>query len=297
MDSFFNADFSDHALYSAWSKHQTELRAQRLQPHNDFLYEVVKDSILARREELFNDLLMVASTSLTPQGLSIPLWSYCAASYDAPRTSLDAERVRETDELLRRKGYQWFVGLVPKGEEPDVQYDEVGWDSTWRWRLPQPVHDVVRNTDFLQRIALLFGNEEFRVDWSTVSQKYPSAPLKTRVVKVELRLHYYPKGVHPRTRSALRRAEEKYATHVSASSPWLMPYVSKGSVEQETGYASPVPHAPRQDPPALPQRSNGGGIHHYEGSDALQRAARDLLQSFDEAAPCHCGYHHPEEEH
>jgi len=300
MDSFFNQDFSKIALYSAWVRHQAQLRAQRLQPHNDFLYEVVKESILARREELFNDLLVVSATSLTPQGLSIPLWNYCAASYDAPKSSLDSTKLRESEELLRRKGYQWFVGLVPRGEGPDVRYDEDGWDSTWRWRLPQPVHDVVRNTDFLQRLALLFGNDKFRVDYSIVSEKRLRKPLPVRVMKVELRLHYHPNGLYKGPRDALRKVEDKYKTYVPPSSSWLMPYVSKGSVEDEDGYHTPsVPVRLPGDPPALPQRSNGGGIAPSLGpSDSspyvnYEGEARDLTLDFN---ACHCGYHHPDEE-
>jgi len=280
--AFFTADFTPSSLFFAWSQHQTELRHKRLQPHNDFLYEVVKDSILDRREELSADLLVAASTALTPQGLSIPLWTYNAASYDVPRTSLDATKLRDSEELLRRNGYQWFIGLVPKGEDPDVRYDDEGWDSTWRWRLPQPVHDVVRNTDFLQRLTLLFGVENFRISYSILSEKNLTEPLPVRLMKVELRLHYYPKGVPPGVAAANRRAEEKYETHISASSPWLVPFVSEGAVEAEEGYHTPsAPVRLLGDPPVLPQRSNGGGILHYEGADALQRAAREMLTGFN----------------
>ena len=282
--AFFTADFTSASLFFAWSQHQTELRSKRLQPHNDFLYEVVKDSILSRREELSADLLVATSTALTPQGLSIPLWTYNAASYDAPRTSLDAIKLRESEELLRRRGYQWFIGLVPEGETPDVRYDDDGWDSTWRWHLPQPVHDVVRNTDFLQRLTLLFGVEDFRITYSILSEKYLTEPLPVRLMEVELRLHYYPMGAPPGVAAANRRAHEKYETHEPASSPWLMPFISEGLSEDDSDHHTPPgPVRLLCSAPVLPQRSNGGGIRYCEEADALQRTARDLSADFNSA--------------
>jgi len=54
---------------------------------------------------------------------------------------------------------------------------------------------------------------------------------------------------------------------------------------------TPPPSPPPESPPPLLRSS----IRTYQGEDAVQQAARDLLQDFNQTT-CYCGYEHPEDE-
>lgn len=288
--AFFTTDFSNASIFSAWTKRKNELRASHLQPYSDILYELVKDDILARRKEIHADLHKVISTARYPSEFSVPLWTYCTTFYSEPRHTLTPAVASETDAMVKRNGYEWYIGYV-RSTEPQE------WDAMWRWRDPQPVHHVVRFTDFLQRLSLLFGTEQYRVSYQVVSQKFISKPTELVVQKVSIMLHYHPKGVYGKMFDKLRAAAVKYESYPPPDLlNLLQPYVWKGVVEQEPGFSNRTPPPPPvpDAPPPLARRSNGGGIQHYEGPDALEEAARDLVREFD--AECYCGYHHDEED-
>lgn len=278
--------FPQSTLLSAWTKRSTELRANDLQPHNDYLYEVVKSDILARREELHQNLLSAISTSNTPRDLCIPLWNYCTCNYDDP------DLFSRTEKMIKQRGYEWYVGVILADSDPE-RCEPEDWDDLWRWKLPKRVHSVVRHTDFLQRIALLFGNTNFWVSYRPVSRKEIRNPTCLTVTKMELVLHYYPKGVYGKAYEDLRKADVKYATYASESlNPIILkPSVWKGSVEKEPGFSNrtPPPHPVLDTPPPLAARSTAGGI----GQEDMDEVARQL--SFDRM-PCACGYHHDEDE-
>lgn len=259
--AFFNAEFPDHTVYSAWSKQNADLREKRLQHHNDMLYAVVRDDIFRRRAELHEALMTVARTSLTPQGLSIPLWSYRVAFYSEPYKTSPHYATMES--LIRRNGYRWSVGLVAPDYDPatapcDTQ-DE--WDAIWRWRLPESVHDIVRHTDVLNRLALLFGNGDYWVSKRMFYRTYPDGPLSVTVETVELRLHYFPHGLRDGRLDSILKTKAKYEDYEPVYIGMLRPYVWSGSVDPP-GFsnASPAPAPLPASPPPLARRSNCNGV-------------------------------------
>lgn len=258
--AFFTADFDEIAISSAWEAQTKAVRAHRLQRHNDILFQVVRDDIFSRRAEIHAALTMVAGTSLTPQGLSIPLWSYNTARYTRPYNTVVGTREFEImEEQIQRKGYRWSVGLVPPGFDSAAfaLNPEEEWDSIWRWLQPRSVDEIVRHTDFLNRIALLFGEYHFRISCREVSRKVLDHPLETVVSKMEIRLHYHPRGVYRWVRNSLQATTDKYEAHRPTELGSLCPYVWAGAVDVPP---SPVPHAVPASPPPLARRSNGDGI-------------------------------------
>jgi hypothetical protein len=373
MSAFYSSSFTEDAVLAAWRERKTKLLAKQLQDANDYLYSVVEESILGRRTELLNALLDAINTAPSSQNISVPLWSYHTAHYkDRYRNIVGTPAWYTMETRLRRKGYHWVVGRVDRYKDPQelLRADDGTWDYIWGWTsVPRSVHDVVRRTDFRQRIALLFGDDRYRVSYRVTHRKVLTRPLGVVVEKVELRLHFHPRGLYDRSRKALLDTKLKYESHVPEPEDWRIPYVwtgvdaetpglsnepvtppmppppteppalarrtNGGGIHPPTGDESPVPmtdevraswnafvqrvEADRQEPgsgsatpaslpPLISMRSNGGGIdaaagrldfgiHEYSGPDALQRAARDTIAScVDELAPCHCGYHHPEEE-
>ena len=301
--AFFTSDFNEIDLSTAWEMQLKTIRAKRLQHQNDLLFTVVRDDIFNRRAELHAALMTVARTSLTPNGLSIPLWSYKTAHYVQPfREIVGTQEFLDTEKVLRRTGGEWFVGIRRGDESPLHQYYEEGFDSIWRWRPVAAVDDVVRHTDFMNRIALLFGDYHYRVSKQVVRRTVLNEPLEVVVEDVELTLHYWPRGTRQHVRDALQMTKEKYETHEADELPGvLLPYVWTGALRMDP--PSPMPHAALSSPPPLARRSSGGGVartlsfgdegsvYEYEGEDAFERAARDML-----ADACYCGQHHSDSE-
>lgn len=261
--AFFNADFLETAISTAWETQRKALRAQQLQNHNDMLFTVVRDDILGRRAALHQDLMTVARTSLTPQGLTIPLWTYKVAHYGQPfKTVVGTPEFDSMEEMLKRKGHHWTVGLV----NPSFNLDtfalnpEEDLDSLWRWRTPQPVDYVIRSTDFMNRIALLFGEFHYWVSKRVVGRTILNYPLEVVVETVELTLHYFPRGTNGRAREALQKTKAKYEAHWPTDLAGLRPYVWKGMPEPGFSNASPIASAVPASPPPLLKRSNCTGI-------------------------------------
>jgi hypothetical protein len=342
MSAFYSSSFTEDAVLAAWRERKNQLRAKQLQVANDCLYSVVEDSILGRRTELLNALLNAINTAPASQGIPIPLWTYHTSHYKGRyRDIVGTTEWYEMETRLRRKGYHWVVGRVDRYKDPEttLRADDGAWDYIWGWNgTPTSVHDVVRQTDFRRRIALLFGDDRYRVSYRVTHQKVLSRPLDVVVDKVELRLHFHPRGLYDRSRKALLDTKLKYESHVPEPEDWRIPYLWTGVEDETPGFSNepltPPPPPPPTEPPVLARRTNGGGIHpptgdespipmsdetraswnafvesvearrrldfsihEYSGPDALQRAARDSLASaLDDAAPCHCGHHHPEEE-
>jgi hypothetical protein len=320
--AFFTSDYDEIALSTAWEMQLKTMRAKRLQHQNDLLFTVVRDDIFSRRAEIHAALMTVARTSLTPNGLSVPLWTYKTAHYVKPfREIVGTQEFLDTEQVIRRTGGEWFVGIRRSDEHPLDRFHEDGWDSIWRWRPVATVDEVVRHTDFMNRIALLFGDHHYRVSKEVVRRTVLDEPLEVVVEEVELTLHYFPRGVYRNVRDALQRTKDKYETHAPAELPWaLRPYVWTGAGDVDP--PSPIPHDVPASPPPVARRSNGGGILNpedevnrrldfsiqtYEGEDAFECAARDcvahLIRSEADGSlrayprtGCYCGYDHEDSE-
>jgi hypothetical protein len=245
---------------------------------------------LSRRQSLQADLLEVIKTATSPRDLQIPLWTFHRASVP----QLSPEDYAKVQGHLRRQGYEWSIGLIDSSFDPE-RIEVFEWDWQWKTR-PITVWRIVKHTDLLPRLAILFGLD-FQVVAVPVAVKNLSDPAGVQVYKTELQLRYYPKGLPRALWDKQVTVREKYADYVAP--------VYDANVHLWTGVPSvvappstPPPAPPAEVPPPLPQRSNGGGvsrvldfsdsgIYSYEGSDALERAAQDMLSE----VPCHCDYH------
>lgn len=290
--AFFTTDFNEIDISTAWETQSKELRAKRLQNQNDLLFTVVRNDIFSRRAEIHADLMTVAQTAMEPNGLSIPLWTYKTARYVKPlKTIVGTQDFGDTEYCLRRTGGEWFIGIRRCDESPLHKYYEEGWDSIWRWRSPKSVDEVVRHTDFMNRIALLFGDYHYRVSKQVVRRTVVKEPLEVVVEDVELTLHYWPRGTPQNVRDSLRKTKAKYETHVPAEMPWvLQPYVWKGALPVVP--PSPVPHSVPSSPPPLVRQSNGRVLNPED----MREVARTLFEAEGAVGsypppPCYCGYH------
>jgi hypothetical protein len=307
--------FSNYALSNAWTRRSIELAAQRLQAHNDMLYEHLRRNFAARAEPLQDSLLEAIRSAPSKEALSVPLWTYHSTYIADWKASRDQTMAfGDFEGWLRTKGYEWSIGKVRPDFNPET-IETVAWEWEWDSR-PETVYRIVSKTDLLDRLALLFGNS-FVVTRSVIATKSILKPFEAQVYRTELRVHYYPKGLPTAIRDRQAAVRAKYADYRSPVGEGNTHLWTGVPSEVEPGLSnlppSPPPSVIPPEPPLLPRRTNGGGIgplvddvsrrldfasiHVYEGEDALQRAARDTLASAqDDSAPCHCGYHHPNSE-
>lgn len=294
MTSFFTPDFPSTIVHAKWQQRRTYLRAQQLQASNDALYAVVRDSLLARRGELYTALLEAVEAASAPADLHIPLWSYHTSHYLRSIGSLDFETANDSETLLRDKGYQWFVGLTSRDPETD------DWDAMWQLGVPQTVHDVVRYTDFLTRIALLFGEDCYRVSYQIQARKILTAPTDIVVERMALVLHYHPNGLYDHVAASLEATAAKYESHTVDTGEWGRPFVWQGRPDPETATPPGSPTASAASaasaaPPPLLRHSNAGAIQLSELEEVAQELFLPTVE--DPHTPptaCHCGYHYDE---
>lgn len=285
--------FSNSKLHAAWSTRSWEIKAQSLQDASDLLYDHLRRDFVARRQTLQADLLEVIKTAGSLRDLHIPLWTYHASCIPP----LDRGEYAKVQSHLRRHGYEWSIGLVHPDFDPE-NTETWGWEWQWKSR-PSTVKQLVKHTDLLRRLSLLFG-ADFYVTVCPVAVKTLDDLHGIKVYKNQLQLHYYPKGLPQNCRENLLYIQEKYADYAAP--------VHEEHVHLWTGVPSvvepplppsrcstPPPPLEREEPPPLPQRSNGGGIERdlsggrvlvYEGADALERAARDMVAD----TTCYCSY-------
>jgi hypothetical protein len=287
--------FSNNNLQSAWSTRSWEIEAQRLQDASDLLYDYLRHDFVARRQTLQADLLEVIQSAKSLKDLQIPLWTF----HTSYLPQLSREDYAKVQGHLRRHGYEWSIGLVDKyfDAETSVYYE---WNWLWKTR-PVTVQRIVKYTDLLPRLALLFGLD-FQVVATRVAVKKLSDPAGVRVYKTQLQLKYYPNGLPRSLWDKQVTVREKYANYVApVHENYVHLWTGVPSVAEPihpplpaSGNSTPPPSAPAEAPPVLPKRSNGGGIDHdlsgpriltYEGPDALERAARDLIT---DTRACHC---------
>ena len=289
--------FSNSKLLTAWSTRSWEIEAQRLQDASDLLYNHLRRDFMARRQTLQADLLEVIQSAASPRDLQIPLWTF-HTSY-VPQ--LSREDYAKVQGHLRRHGYEWSIGLVDMYFDPEgVEVFE--WDWQWKSR-PVTVQRIVKYTDLLPRLALLFGLD-FQVVPTHAGVKKLSDPGGVQVYKTDLQLKYYPKGLPRSLWDKQVTVRERYADYAApVHENYVHLWTGVPSVTEPihpplpaSGSSTPPPSAPAEAPPVLPKRSNGGGIERdlsgpriltYEGPDGLERAARDLVSD----TICHCNYH------
>jgi hypothetical protein len=309
--------FNTNLLSISWDMRVHELNAQRLQRHNDMLYNYLRRDLMTRSESLEDDLLEVIRTADSKLDLEIPIWSFNRLFFAQNPATLPPRELAHFQGWIRQKGYDWSIGRVHEGFDP-ATIELVDWG--WEWQSPPvTVHQIVQKTDLLQRLALLFGDDyriEARIAGAT---KQIREPFESYVYTTELRLHYYPKGLPTALQVKRETVRTKYA---GSNAPVGEEYVHLWTgvpVKAEPSTPPPAPIPP--SPPVLPRRSNGGGIQAeedgvnrqldftiqvYEGEDVFERAARDTvtdlirseangsLRSYPQG--CYCGYAHSDSE-
>lgn len=131
MDSFFTQTFTLKTLSDAWSDRKTQLRTLQRARAVDELLVRIKNRCIANRAQMHEELVDAALHATHPSQLRIPIWSYKAVTF--PRwVEAHGHRLREVQ--------------------------EGGYDDTFRIDgRSQRVHTIVRQTDFLPRLAAFFG--------------------------------------------------------------------------------------------------------------------------------------------
>jgi hypothetical protein len=249
--------FNDNLLVTSWDMRLHELKAQRLQAYNDMLYEHLRADFTSRAATLQDSLLEVIRTAPYKEALSIPLWTFHSTYIVNLSSAYNSPGFSEFQDMLRDKGYEWTVGAIN----------------------PESVSRIVKPTDLLDRLALLFGNN-FRVTTAVVDSERLTEPFEACVYRYELRLQYFPRGVSTALREKQDAVRAKYAP------------------PPEVGFSNVSPPLPATPPPAplagppgaplrLPMRSNGGGIDACYGysSDEEGDGCRRRLNF---SAACHC---------
>jgi len=279
-------------LRAAWRARSRILRKQRMQIANDALTSVVTEHITSRRIDIENSLFDAIHTADSVMDLSAPLWAYLTPAYDPmPGSSIADGTYASMDQDLRDKGYRSMVGRATPSRYPSRD-----WVDTL-----VPVDDVVMMTDFMKRIALLFGEDTFRVSRTSTPTLRIEEPLGVTILTVELRLHYHPNELNAPAKAALQRVKSKYERYTPTLEAGVFPRVWPEELPETPGFSNrtpPEPASPIGEPPILPRRTNGGGLKLEDVQDSPTPARR---LSFSDAArdtttTCYCGYDHPEPE-
>ena len=136
MDSFFTQTFTLKAISDAWSDRKRELRKLQQKLAVDELLIRLKNRCVANRAQLHEELVDAALNAMSPSQLRIPIWSYKAVVFphwvENHAEQLQYAQAIEADETFRVNG------------------------------RTERVHTIVRQTDFLVRLAAFFG-PAFRV--------------------------------------------------------------------------------------------------------------------------------------
>ena len=258
MDSVLSS-LQLQTLNATWRTRKLERRHQF---YNDILYDIVARDILASRSEIYNQLLEKTRLSSSPRQLTVPIWKYNGVVYlqtlDTHKKRLELEHFYKdrTDKIgnhIRYSGYQWFIGCV--NSEFDVQSagfirKESDWNRYWS-KSPVPIRTIITKTDFLERLALLFG-DRFHITErvSDVNAQFKNDSLMCR--SFELCLHYYPNGLPEQLKEHYDHVREKYSVHIPARvESGLTPYLWKGYQEPTNNYRTP-PRPTRPQTPTAP---------------------------------------------
>jgi hypothetical protein len=235
---FTAAEPDDHS--EAWRAQALLIRRLTLQPYNDFLFEVVRDSLIARRSEIRASLHAAVATSASKSGFQVPLWTYQAVRFPTQDEPPNPDIRQDALEFLCDQGYQWLVGRA-SSDFGGAGADYV-WDATRPIR-PVPVHDVVRCTDFVHRLALFFGDTHYRVSFQRIAWGTLEVPTDVEVSTYQLVLHYHPTGIYGRVAECIRDAKVAYSTYTPwPLADWDRPLVWSGRMR--TPPSSPTPPCP-----------------------------------------------------
>jgi hypothetical protein len=198
------------SLTAAWILRRDDLRSKRLQPYNDLLFIFLRDLFRERRASVQNGFREIIRQAARPSHLVFSIWSYKTTVFNQPPT--DPEVLRQ----MRDTGSEWYIGT----RLPTTPI-------TYKWfedNEPARVHDVVRRTDLLTRLCLLFG-DSYHIDFQVIdSQPFPGS-VDGEVLTYELRLHFFPLGLPEHLKARQETTSKFYEDHRSLVSEHWRPYV------------------------------------------------------------------------
>lgn len=143
MEPFFNDTFKPETINKSWKLRSLSLQ---LQPYNDALFKRIHDDVILHRATFFERLKTAAENISSPhERPSISIWGFAEMRFDK---FLDdyAEQLEEA----RRRGFDTTIMNLQGTHDMSVGR-------------------VVRNTDILPRLSLMFG-PDYSVHVRTISE-------------------------------------------------------------------------------------------------------------------------------
>ncbi len=293
--AFFNDNISFDTLQDAW----TERKMERTRIYANMLYETLEIEILGRRREsIYNSMLEIAHNADRPSDLYTTLWTYNHAYVSKCPKPFDYLKAQNK---IVTEGLAWSIGRTIHTESP-ASLEE------WEWtRSPMPIDDIIRNSDVLDRLSLLFGDhfllKVVRINLGDIRLGGASDPVISRR-KCRLDVHYFPKGVRHAILTRRDALLEKYPIVDAWGGEADQPFVWTGLKPKAPPLPPPLPPPqtppsapPLTEPPPIRPRPSHHDVHYYGGGiEALRAAADDTLADCIASRerrpppPCHCCY-------
>jgi hypothetical protein len=202
--SFFSNSQSNQLVAAVLAK-DAELTQVQLQPYADALYNIIVQDVTARRDEIFNNLLKNIKSSKSIRSFGIPFWSYNVRYY--------AENKEDYESRYNTLSYQ------EKSQEniDRLEREHLIRQNGWHWTMDSvPVNVIIKKTDMCARLSAFFStNFDMFVRPFATSVLYENDVYS--VVRKELYLEYYPRGLNILTRPKVEEAIRKYENYIPDS--------------------------------------------------------------------------------
>jgi len=257
--------FDISALLGEVNKHNMAVLADDLQPHNDFLFNIIKEEVAAKHDDIMKAFkTKIRETRGKVTKVSVPLWTYKTRFYKKPwdvyKAELNEMLLDERNEKRRQEfeydrvctlnGWHWKIGVAYK-DAPIAWGEDAGAFHPEAWSVnPMPVNLVVSKTDLMARLSTLFA------PFVWVERAYGRVIHETRDYEIRemvLQATLYPRGLLADKKASLEKMYEKYP-HNYAQAYVLAEdeEVVLNGPDREPPRTPPVTPSPApQEPPAI----------------------------------------------
>ena len=213
MSIFTNIDIA--ILQGEAHRHNSSVLASDLQPYNDLLFDIISKEVSAKKAELMESLnSQINNHPVRLTRVCVPIWSYNSRIYTKSRETyneevrnmtymqrVDADRQeKEQNRICEENGWHWTIGV-----ESAVQW----LDEPTNWKLqPVPVNLVIRKTDLLWRLSLMFARDVL------IEHVYKGRVYSCKnylIEKYELRATFFLNGFSRHAKKLRENVSKKYS--------------------------------------------------------------------------------------